>query len=65
MANNDDKNVDEMMAEVQRMELKAKNMEKLVAQRRQERENMETENARIRRQLKYLEEMAVENEEVE
>ena len=65
MANNDDKNVDEMMAEVQRMELKAKNMEKLVAQRRQERENMETENTRIRRQLKYLEEMAVENEEVE
>ena len=65
MANNDDKNVDEMMAEVQRMELKAKNMEKLVAQRRQERENMETENARIRRQLKYLEEMADENEEVE
>jgi len=61
----EDKEVDEMVAEVQRMELQAKNMEKLVAQRRQEREHMEVENSRIKRQLKYLKEMVVENEEVE
>ena len=53
------------MKQVQLMELQAKRMEKLVAQRRQERADMEAENLRAERQLKYMKEMMKENEEVE
>jgi len=52
MAEGGDKSVKEMMKEVQLLELQAKRMEKLVAQRREERAQMETENARIERQIK-------------
>ena len=65
MAEADDKSVEEMMKEVQLLELQAKRMEKLVNQRRQERADMEADNARIQRQLRYMEEMARENEEAE
>ena len=65
MAEGGDKSVEEMMKEVQLLELQAKRMEKLVAQRRQERADMETENARIQRQIKYMAEMVTENEEAE
>merc|ERR1711936_634268 len=57
--------VEEMMAQVQLIELQAKRMQKLVEQRKQERADMEMENVRMERQLKYLAEMAKENEEVE
>ena len=40
-------------------------MEALVAQRKEERKEMDLENARMRRQLKYMKEMVEENEEVE
>ena len=46
-----EKSVEEMMQEVQLLELQAKRMEKLVNQRRQERADMEAENARIQRQV--------------
>ena len=65
MAEGGDKSVEEMMKEVQLLELQAKRMEKLVAQRREERAQMETENARIERQIKYMAEMVTENEEAE
>merc|ERR1712062_786634 len=65
MAEEEEKSVEEMMAQVQLMELQAKRMQKLVEQRKQERADMEMENVRMERQLKYLAEMAKENEEVE
>ena len=40
-------------------------MEKLVAQRRQERADMEAENLRAERQLKYMRDMLKENEEAD
>ena len=61
----EDQSVEDMMAQVQLLELQAKRMQKLVEQRKQERTDMEMENVRIERQLKYLAEMAKENEEVE
>ena len=61
----DDKSVEDMMAQVQLLELQAKRMEKLVNQRRQERADMEAENLRAERQLKYMRDMLKENEEVE
>merc|ERR1712025_12935 len=39
-------------------------MEKLVAQRRQERQELELENSRMERQMKYMNDMINENEEV-
>ena len=65
MAEADDQSVEEMVKQVQLLELQAKRMEKLVNQRRQERADMEADNARIQRQLRYMEEMAKENEEAE
>ena len=61
----EDQSVEDMMAQVQLLELQAKRMQKLVEQRKQERTDMEMENVRMERQLKYLAEMAKENEEVE
>jgi len=61
----EEQSVEEMMKQVQLLELQAKRMEKLVAQRREERADMETENARIQRQLKYMQEMADENDAAE
>ena len=52
-----EKSVEEMMQEVQLLELQAKRMEKLVNQRRQERADMEAENARIQRQVTDMAEM--------
>ena len=65
MAEGEDKSVDDMMAQVQLLELQAQRMKKLVEQRKQERADMELENVRMERQLKYLAEMAEENKEVE
>ena len=65
MAEQEEKGVDEMMAQVQLLELQAQRMKKLVEQRKQERADMELENVRMERQLKYLAEMAEENKEVE
>ena len=65
MAEQEEKGVEEMMAQVQLLELQAKRMKKLVEQRKQERADMELENVRMERQLKYLAEMAEENREVE
>ena len=65
MAGQEEKSVDEMMAQVQLLELQAQRMKKLVEQRKQERADMELENVRMERQLKYLAEMAEENKEVE
>ena len=65
MAEAGDKSMDDMVKEVQLLELQAKRMEKLVAQRRQERADMEAENLRAERQLKYMRDMLKENEEVE
>ena len=65
MAEADDQSVEDMVKQVQLLELQAKRMEKLVSQRRQERADMEADNARIQRQLRYMEEMAKENEEAE
>ena len=53
------------MAQVQLLELQAQRMKKLVEQRKQERADMELENVRMERQLKYLAEMSEENKEVE
>ena len=61
----EEQSVEDMMKQVQLLELQAKRMEKLVAQRREERADMEAENARIQRQLKYMQEMADENDEAE
>ena len=61
----EEQSVEDMMAHVQLLELQAKRMQKLVEQRKQERTDMEMENVRMERQLKYLAEMAKENEEVE
>ena len=44
---------DMMREEVEKLEAKTKNMEKLVAQRRQERADLDAENARMQRKLKY------------
>ena len=65
MAEQEDKSVEDMMAQVQLLELQAQRMKKLVEQRKQERADMELENVRMERQLKYLAEMAEENKEVE
>ena len=65
MAEADDQSVEDMVKQVQLLELQAKRMEQLVNQRRQERADMEADNARIQRQLRYMEEMAKENEEAE
>ena len=65
MAEADDQSVEDMVKQVQLLELQAKRMEKLVNQRRQERADMEADNARIQRQLRYMEEMARENEQAE
>ena len=65
MAEGEEKSVDDMMAQVQLLELQAQRMKKLVEQRKQERADMELENVRMERQLKYLAEMAEENKEVE
>ena len=71
-----------LVMQVQLLELQAQRMESLVAQRRQERAEMEAENARIERQVRrvldvvlsaamlcgqvrYMKEMARENEEAE
>ena len=43
-----------MMMQVQLLELQAQRMESLVAQRRQERAEMEAENARIERQVRRV-----------
>merc|ERR1712109_103208 len=56
MAEGGDKSLEEIMKQVEDLELLAKRKEKLVNQRRQERAEMEAENARIKRQLKYMEE---------
>ena len=65
MAEADDQSVEDMVKQVQLLELQAKRMEQLVNQRRQERADMEADNARVQRQLRYMEEMARENEEAE
>ena len=65
MAEAGDKSTEDMVKEVQLLELQAKRMEKLVAQRRQERADMEAENLRAERQLKYMKDMLKENEEAE
>ena len=65
MAEQEEKSVEEMMAQVQLLELQAQRMKKLVEQRKQERADMELENVRMERQLKYLAEMAEENREAE
>ena len=65
MAEQEEQGVDEMMAQVQLLELQAKRMKQLVEQRKQERADMELENVRMERQLRYLAEMAEENREVE
>merc|ERR1712001_154980 len=45
---------DMMREEVEKLEAKTKNMEKLVAQRKQERADLDAENARMQRKLKYM-----------
>ena len=65
MAEQEEKSVEDMMAQVQLLELQAQRMKKLVEQRKQERADMELENVRMERQLKYLAEMAEENREAE
>ena len=64
MAEGDDQSVEDMVKKVQLLELQAKRMEQLVNQQRNERLDMEAENARIKCQLRcYMEEMAKENKE--
>lgn len=65
MAEGGEESVEAMLMQVQLLELQAQRMESLVAQRRQERAEMEAENARIERQVRYMKEMARENEEAE
>ena len=45
-----------MKEEIEKLEAKTKNMEKLVAQRRQERADLDAENLRMQRKLKYMKE---------
>ena len=47
---------DMMKEEIEKLEAKTKNMEKLVAQRRQERADLDAENLRMQRKLKYMKE---------
>ena len=64
MAEGDDQSVEDMVKKVQLLELQAKRMEQLVNQQRNERLDMEAENARIKCQLRcYMEQMAKENKE--
>ena len=66
MADNDQSNLQEMMANLARLEETAKNMENLVAERKKERQQLEAENERIHRKLQDMkEQMDAEDEEVE
>jgi len=63
MADNESKDVEDMMAILAQMEEKAKNMERLVVLRRQEREQMEKENEAIQKQLDCLKQAMDEEDE--
>jgi len=63
MADNESKDVEDMMAILAQMEEKAKNMERLVVMRRQEREQMEKENEAIQKQLDCLKQAMDEEDE--
>ena len=66
MADNDQSNLQEMMANLARLEETAKNMENLVAERKKERQQLEAENERIQKKLQDMkEQMDAEDEEVE
>jgi len=63
MADNENKDVEDMMAILAQMEEKAKNMERLVVLRRQEREQMEKENEKIQQQLDSIKHAMDEEDE--
>jgi len=63
MADNESKDVEDMMAILAQMEEKAKNMERLVVLRRQEREQMEKENEAIQKQLDCMKQAMDEEDE--
>jgi len=63
MADNENKDVEDMMAILAQMEEKAKNMERLVVLRRQEREQMEKENEAIQKQLDCMKQAMDEEDE--
>merc|ERR1719370_2851435 len=56
---------EECLRQIELLQLQQKRMKALVAQRREERREMDLENSRMERQLKFMKEMAVENEEAE
>ena len=56
---------EECLRQIELLQLQEKRMKALVAQRREERREMDLENSRMERQLKFMKEMAVENEEAE
>ena len=56
---------EECLRQIELLQLQEKRMKALVAQRREERREMDLENSRMERQLKFMKDMAVENEEAE
>lgn len=56
---------EEMLRQIELLQLQEKRMRALVDQRRQERADMDLENSRMERQLRFMKEMAAENEEAE
>ena len=56
---------EECLRQIELLQLQEKRMKALVAQRREERREMDLENSRMERQLKFMKEMALENEEAE
>jgi len=63
MADNENKDVEDMMTILAQMEEKAKNMERLVVLRRQEREQMEKENEMIQQKLDSMKQAMDEEDE--
>merc|ERR1719305_66982 len=57
--------LEECLRQIELLQLQEKRMKALVAQRREERREMDLENSRMERQLKFMKDMAVENEEAE
>ena len=56
---------EECLRQIELLQLQEKRMKALVAQRREERREMDLENSRMERQLKFMKEMAKENDEAE
>merc|ERR1711962_1473853 len=56
---------EECLREIELLQLQEKRMKALVAQRREERREMDLENSRMERQLKFMKEMVKENEEAD